>query len=117
KRAGHYASRRHQATSARRRAQDDRQVRCPRLSPLARPSGVVFFFKQKTAYELVDVIDVSFTATQLEHVFQAVDQILAAEGHDRFGHVLVELAVDAESADAAETIAVLIEELFFEQRL
>ena len=35
----------------------------------------------------------------------------------RFRHVLVELAVDAEAADAAEPIAIFVEEFFVEERL
>ena len=49
--------------------------------------------------------------------FRRIDQVLAAEGHDRFRDVLIELAVDAEAADAAEAIAVFVEEFFLEERL
>ena len=72
---------------------------------------------QAAVAQVVDVVDVPFAATQLEHVLQRVDEVLAAEGHHRLGHVLVELAVDAEAADAAEAVAVLVEELFLEERL
>ena len=72
---------------------------------------------QTAVAQMIDVVDVTFAAAQLEHVLQRVDQVLAAERHHRFGHVLVELAVDAEAADAAEAIAVFVEELFLEQRL
>src|SRR6202043_1090089 len=67
--------------------------------------------------EMVDVIDVPFAAAQLEHVLERVDQVLATEGHHRLGDVLVELAVDAETANATEAIAVLVEELFLKERL
>ena len=53
---------------------------------------------------------------QLEHVLQAVDQVLGPERHLRLGDVLVELAVDAEPADAAQAVAVLVVELLVEQR-
>ena len=86
--------------------------------PLAKFFAGQFVDGAQTAIaQVVDVVDVTFAAAQLEHVLQRVDQILAAEGHDRFGDVLVELAVDAETADAAQPIAVFIEELFFEERL
>ena len=66
---------------------------------------------------MIDVVDVTFAAAQLEHVLERVDQVLAAEGHHRLWDVLVELAVDAKAADAAQAIAVLVEELFLEERL
>ncbi len=72
---------------------------------------------QPAIAQMIDVVDVTFAAAELEHVLQRIDQVLAAEGHDRFGDVLVELAVDAETADAAEAIAIFIEEFFFEEGL
>ena len=72
---------------------------------------------QPAVAQVIDVVDVPFAAAQLEHVLQRIDQVLAAEGHHRFRHVLVELAVDAEAADAAEAIAIFVEEFFFEERL
>src|SRR5205085_5249866 len=66
--------------------------------------------------EMVVVVYVPFAAAQLKHVPQRVDQVLASQGHHRLGDVLVELAVDAEEADAAEAVAVLVEELLVEER-
>ncbi len=66
---------------------------------------------------MVDVVHITFAATQLEHVLQRIDQILAAEGHNRFRNVLVEFAVDAEAPDPAKAITVLVEELFLEEGL
>jgi len=48
----------------------------------------------------------------LNYVLERVDQVLAAQGHDRFRHVLIELAIDAEAADAAEPIAIFVERIF-----
>ena len=66
---------------------------------------------------MVNIVHISFAATQLEHVLERIDQVLAAQGHDGFGHVLIELAVDAEAPDAAEPIAIFIEEFFLEEGL
>jgi len=71
---------------------------------------------QTTIAQVIDIVNVPFAAAQLEHVFQAIDQILRAEGHDRFRHVLIEFAIDAEPANASEPIAIFIEELFLEER-
>ncbi len=72
---------------------------------------------QPAIAQMVDVVDITFAAAELEHVLQRVDQVLAAEGHHRFRNVLVEFAVDAETADAAKPIAIFIEEFFLEERL
>ena len=52
----------------------------------------------------------------LNMYFKRVDQVLAAERHHGFRHVLIKFAVDAEPADAPQAIAVFVERTFsFEQ--
>jgi len=56
---------------------------------------------QATIAQMIDIVDITFAAAQLEHVFQRVDQILAAQGHHVFRNRLVEFAVNAEPTNAA----------------
>jgi hypothetical protein len=55
---------------------------------------------------VIDVIDVTFARPQLEHVLERVDEVFRPKRHHGLGHVLVELAVDAEPADAAQAVTV-----------
>ena len=66
---------------------------------------------------MIDVVDVTLAAAELEHVLERIDQVLAAKRHNGFGDILVEFPVNAEAADAAEAIAVFVEEFFFEEGL
>ena len=54
---------------------------------------------------------------QLHHVADGIEVIERPQRHFRLGDVLVELAIDAETADLAEPIAVGVLELLAEQLL
>ena len=71
---------------------------------------------QAAVAEVVDVVDVPLAVAQGEQVAERVDEVLAAEHHLGLRHVLLKLTVDAEPPDAAEAVAVLVEELLLEQR-
>ncbi len=68
--------------------------------------------------EVVDVVDVRglVVDAELDQVPDRVDEVRAAGGHSALvGDVLAELAVDAEPANAAEPVAVDVEELLLEE--
>ncbi len=67
--------------------------------------------------EVVDVVDARFAlrVAQPQDVADGVEVIERPQGHFRFRNVLIELAVDAEAADFAETVAVGVLELLLEQ--
>ena len=67
--------------------------------------------------EVVDVVDVALAGPQLDDVADGVKVIEAPKRHLRFRDVLLELAIDAETADLAEAITVGVLELLLEQLL
>ncbi len=72
---------------------------------------------QAAVAKVIDVVHVTFAAAKLEHVLERVDQVLAAKRHLGFRDVLVELAINAEPADATQSITIFVKELFLEERL
>ena len=74
---------------------------------------------QTTVAQMVDVVDVGLVAlcSEIEHVSDDGQEVLRTDVHDILGDVHVELAVDAESSDLAQSIAVLVEELLLEEGL
>jgi len=67
--------------------------------------------------EVVDVVDLGpgLGVAQLDDVADGVEVVERPQRHLVLGHVLLELAVDAEAADATEAVAVGIAELLAEQ--
>ena len=72
---------------------------------------------QPAVAQVVDVVDfrVRLAVAQLHQIADRGDQVVGAKGHFRLGDVQPELAVDAEAADAAQTVAVGVVELLVEQ--
>ena len=65
---------------------------------------------------MIDIINVTFARTQLEHIFQAVDKVFTAKRHDCFRYVLIKLTIDTKTTNATETIAIFVKEFFMEER-
>ncbi len=72
---------------------------------------------QPTVAKVVDIIDMAFTAPQVQHVSHGVDKIFRANDHLVFRDILAELSIDAEPTDSTEAITVLVVELLGKQRL
>ncbi len=66
---------------------------------------------------MIDVVHRADVAAQLQDVTDGVEIIQGPQCHFRFGNVLIEFAIDAESAHLAEPIAVGVLELFAEEFL
>ena len=65
--------------------------------------------------QVVDVVDLAGPRAELEDVLDRVDDVLGLEDLDVLTDGLVELAVQAEAADATQAVALDVEELLVEQ--
>src|SRR5690606_9970013 len=70
-----------------------------------------------TVAEVVDVVDLAAVRPQIHDVADRVDDVVGVERLLGLGDVEVELPIDPEAADAAETILRLVEELLGEELL
>src|SRR6185436_19524819 len=67
--------------------------------------------------QVVDVVRRTFVPAHLHDVLHRVDDVVLLDRHLRLGHVHVELAVQAEAADAAQAVPLRIEEALVEELL
>ena len=65
--------------------------------------------------QMVNIVDMPFAQPELQDVPNRVQIIERVQRHFRFVDILVELAVDAETAHFAEAVSVRIEKFFLEQ--
>ncbi len=74
---------------------------------------------QPPVAQVVDVVDfrAGLVIAQPQQILDGRDQVVGVQRHLRLGDVQPQFAVDAEAADAAETIAVGVVEFFVEQGL
>ena len=72
---------------------------------------------QTAVAQMVDIVDfhVRVARGQPEQIPDGRDQILGPQRHFVFGHVELQLAVDAEAADFAQTITIGVEEFLVEE--
>ena len=72
---------------------------------------------QAAITQMIDIVHGAGAVAKLQDVADCVEEVDSPQGHFGFRNILIELAVDAESADLAQTIAVGVLELFFEELL
>ena len=78
---------------------------------------------QTAIAEVVDVVHLELgffflrllRIAEFQQILDGVDEVDRPQRHLRFGDVLIELAIDAETADLAEAVAVGVGELLLEQ--